>query len=407
MRLYTPYFIARRLHQTPQKNFTRIVYQIGVISVALGLAATLIAYLIMQGFQRNIEHKLTSFNGHLQVVHCAKNRAHEEASLENHKLKELKQAYPSIIKAAKAFSYKTVLLKTQNDVEGIVCKGLDPGVTHDNLITYLTTGRFIDLTHQGYSHDIVLSTQTANRLRVQVGDEVIACAVQHPPRYRKLRVVGLYSTHIAELDEKLAFCDLRLVQRLNNWASNLVGSYEIFLYSSQQTQTMADRLSAWLDYGWEVKTAASEYAAIFDWLAIIEKNALIFMMLIVLVVGSNLISITLIQMMERTSMMGTLKTLGASNGQIQRVMLWSGLHMVMQGVFWGNLIGVGLCTLQWYGRFITLDPAYYYIDYIPIAWDWNVILGLNFLILVVVTTVILVSIAIISRIRPIQAIRFR
>ena len=375
--------------------------------MALGLATTLIAVLTMQGFQQNIEQKLTSFGGHLQVAKCSLNRSYEEIPLERCKLNGLKQAFPDAIKATKAFAHKAVLLKAAEEVEGIVCKGLDPKATHDNLGTYLTKGQLIDFKDQGYNQDILLSTQTANRLRVHVGDEVVAYVIQQPPRYRKLRVVGIYSTHIAELDEKLAFCDLRLIQRLNNWPDSLVGGYDIFLHDLQQTQATADQLLTWLDYDVEVKTTATEYAAIFDWLVIIRKNVLIFMILILLVTSTNLASIVLIQIMERTSMIGVLKTLGASYGQIQRIMLWNNLYMVGQGMFWGNLIGIGLCTLQQYGKLLPLNPTYYYINYVPIAWDWGIILGLNLLTLMVVITVLLVSIAVIVRLRPIRAIQLR
>jgi lipoprotein-releasing system permease protein len=405
--LYTPRFIARRLRQAPQKAFTRIVYNIGVISVALGIATTLIAVLTMQGFRQNIEQKLTSVSGHLQVSKYSLGRSYEEPPIEKHKLQGLQQAFPAAIKASKAFAHKAVLLKAAEDVEGIVCKGLDPEATHDNLRTYLTAGQLIDFKPQGYNQDIVLSTQTANRLRVQVGDEVGAYVMQQPPRYRKLRVVGLYNTHIAELDEKLAFCDLRLIQRLNNWPDSLVGGYEIFLHDLRQTQATTEQLLARLDYDLSVKTTASAYSAIFDWLLIVRKNALIFMVLILLVASSNLASIVLIQMMERTSMIGILKTLGASDGQIQHIVLWNNLHMVGEGMFWGNLIGIGLCALQQYYKPISLNPIYYYTHYVPIAWDWKAILGLNLLTFIVATTVLLVAIAFIVRLRPIRAVRFR
>ncbi len=405
--MYTPRFIAHRLRQAPQKAFTKIVYKIGVTSVALGIATTLIAVLTMQGFQQNIEQKLTSVSGHLQVTKYSLNRSYEEPPIEKHKLQKLQQAFPAAIKACKAFAHKAVLLKAAEDVEGIVCKGLDPEAAHDNLGAHLTAGKLIDFKSQGYSQDIVLSTQTANRLRVQVGDEVGAYMIQAPPRYRKLRIVGLYNTHIAEIDEKLAFCDLRLIQRLNNWPDNLVGGYEIFLHNFQQTQATAEQLRNRLAYDLSVKTTAHEYAAIFDWLGIVRKNALIFTVLILLVASSNLASIVLIQMMERTSMIGILKTLGASNGQIQHIVLWNNLHMVGRGMFWGNLIGIGLCALQQYYKPISLNPIYYYTNYVPIAWDWRAILGLNLLTLIVITTVLLVSIVFIVRLRPIRAVRFR
>ena len=404
--LYIPYFIACRLRNAPKKAFTSIVHKIGIISVALGLATTLLAFSIMQGFQQNVTQKITNFSGHLQVTKYSLNRTYEETQLEKHRLKGIKEAFLGVIKTTQAFAHKAVLLKAVEEVEGIVCKGLDPEATHEHLRTYLKAGRLIDFPTQSYSQEVILSTQTASRLDVQVGDEVVAYVVQQPPRYRKLRVVGLYNTHIVDLDEKLAFCDLRLIQRLNNWPESWVGGYEIFLNDLRQTEAIADQLLAGLDHDLGIQTTKNEYAAIFDWLSIVRKNALIFMVLILLVASSNLASIVLIQMMERTAMIGLLKTLGASNGQIQQTMLWNNLYMVGQGMCWGNLVGIGLCALQYYGQLISLNPTYYYIDHVPIAWDWPMILGLNLLTLVVITTVLLVSIAIIVRLRPIRAMRF-
>ncbi|XWN34638.1 MAG: FtsX-like permease family protein [Roseivirga sp.] len=404
---YTPYFIAQRLRRAPQKAFTAIVHRIGVVSVALGLATTLLAFLTMQGFQQNIEQKLTSFSGHLQVTRYSLNRSHEAPPIEKNRLQGLQKAFPVTVQAVKAFAHKAVLLRAAEDVEGIVCKGLDPTTTHDNLHTYLTDGRLLHFDAQGHSHEVVLSTTTARRLNVQLGDEVVACVVQQPPRYRKLKVVGLYATHMADLDEKLAFCDLRLIQKLNNWPESWVGGYEVFLHHLQQAQTTATQMMAWLDYDLGVATTASAYAAIFDWLVIVRKNALIFMALILLVASSNLASIVLIQTMERTSMMGILKSLGASDGQIRHIMFWNNLYMAGQGMLWGNLAGVGLCALQLHFKFIPLDPTYYYISYVPMAWDWRTIIVLNGLTFAVVTTVLLVSVAIIVRGKPIQAVQFR
>ena len=404
--MYSPYFIARRLRNAPKKAFTKIVHKIGIISVALALASTLVAFLSMEGFQQNITQKLTNFSGHLQVTKYSLNRSYEPPPIEKHKLNGLQQAFPGAIRSVQAFAYKAVLLTAAAEVEGIVCKGLDPAATHEHLHTYLTAGRLIDFTGQSYSQEVLLSTQTADRLDVQVGDEVVAYIVQQPPRYRKLKVVGLYASHIADLDAKLAFCDLRLIQRLNNWPESLVGGYEIFLHDFQQSAPMADQLLARLDHDLDIQTTTSIYAAIFDWLIIVRKNALIFMVLILLVASSNLASIVLIQVMERTSMIGLLKTLGASDSQIRGTLLWNNLYMVGQGMGWGNLVGIGLCALQHYSHLISLNPTHYYIAYVPIAWDWRIILGLNALTFGTVTTVLLVSIAVIVRLRPVRAMRF-
>ncbi|MEL6606920.1 MAG: FtsX-like permease family protein [Bacteroidota bacterium] len=405
MHFSVTHFIARRLRQAPQKAFTRIVYQIGIVSVALGLTTILIAFSVMEGFRQNITQKLTGFGGHLQVIKYSLNRTHEEPPIHQSKLRELQQAFPTMIHAAKAFAHKAMLLQKAEDLEGVVCKGLDPVATHENLAPYLTAGRLIDFSGQSYSHEVVLSKRTADRLQVQVGEEIMACIIQQQPRYRKLRVVGLYATHIEELDEQLVFCDLRLIQRLNNWPADWVGGYEVFLQNHDETQAAADQIRTWIDYDLGVRTTEREYAAIFDWLRIVQKNALIFMVLILLVMCSNLASIVLIQMMERTQMIGVLKTLGASNSQIQRTMLWNNLYMVGQGMLWGNLGGIGLFALQYYTHFITLDPVYYHIDHVPMAWSRHTMGGLNVLTLGVAFTTLLVAIGVIVRLRPVKALK--
>jgi len=401
------HFIAQRLRNAPQKAFTTLVYRIGVISVAVGFSTTLVAFLIMQGFQQNVEQKLISFSGHLQVTHYAASPSYDAPPLDKRRLQGLPQTFPEAIQAMKAFAYKVVLLRTVAGVEGIVCKGLEPAVAHSQLDPYLVEGRLPRLDAQGYSQELLLSTQTARRLQLALGDEVIVCVVQDPPRYRKLKVVGLYATHMEDLDEKLAFCDLRLIQKLNHWPEHWVGGYEIFLHDGQLPETIATQLLEELDYDLSLATTSSTYAAVFDWLAILRKNAWIFMGLMLLVASSNLASIVLIQTMERTSMMGILKALGASDGQIRGVMLWSNLYMIGQGMLIGNLVGIGVCVVQRRFQCIPLDPTYYYISYVPIAWDGRILLGLNVLTFAVVVTVLLVAVAIIVRVKPTQAVRFR
>lgn len=399
------YFIARRLRQAPKKAFTRIVYQIGIVSVALGLSTTLIAFSAMEGFQQNITQKLTGFGGDLQVVKYSLHRTAEEPPWSQKKIEGIQDRFSTTIEAIKAFAHKTVLLQAADDLEGVVCKGIDHGTKHDNLQPYLTAGRLIDFSDPKYSHEVVLSTYTAARLQVQVGDEVTACVMQKQPRYRKLQVVGLYATHIEDLDKQLAFCDLRLVQRLNDWPPDWVGGYEIFLKDPKELPTVVGQLTSWIDYDLGLKTTQDEHAILFDWLHIMQTNAMLFTGLILLVMCSNLASIVLIQMMERTTMIGILKTIGASDRQIQQTMLWNNLHMVGQGILWGNCISAGVYMLQHHTQFITLHPAYYYLDHLPMVWNWRIVVGFNLLALGIVLTALFVSLALIVRRRPIQVLK--
>ena len=400
------YLIARRLYQASPQVFTAMVYKIGTVSIALGLSATLVTCLIMQGVQRSVVQKLTGFGGHIYLTapHFF-SATYETPPVDRDQLPDLTQPGP-YIRSVKACAYKAVLLKTTEDVEGILCKGLDTTATHDNLLPYITSGQLVNLNSPTYSQEIVLSTHTASKLQVKVGDTIQACILQHPPRYRKLRIVGLYTTHIPDIDEKLALCDLRLIQRLNDWPSHWVGGHEVFLQHWQQAHAVAKQLLDCLDSNWSIKTIDQEYAAIVDWLTIVRKNALIFMILILLVVSTNLASIVLIQTIERTAMTGILRALGASSKQLRQIMLFSNLRMIALGMCWGNGVGLGLCALQSHFRWVTLDATFYYIDYIPIVWNWYLILGLNVLVLSIVTAVLLVAIAMIVRYKPIKAIRF-
>lgn len=405
--LYATYFIARRTRKASKKSFSTIVHKIGVISIALGLAIPLLALLVIKGFQENIEQKLTNFRGQLQITRYSLSRSGEEVPISVAKIQGIQQAFPAYVREIQIFTHKTILLKTGEAIEGVLCKGLDAQVTHERLHNYLLTGRLIEFPTRGYSHEIVLSNKTATRLNVQIGDTVTACMIQQQPRYRKLRVVGIYTTYLEELDEKLAFCDLRLIQRLNNWPDTLVGGCEVFLRHAQQAQALTDQLLDWLDYDLTVDNTAEAYAPLFDWLAVMRKDVLVFLTLILLVASSNIVSIVLIQMMERTAMIGLLQALGATYRQIQRIMLWGNLYLALQGMLWGNLVGLGLGALQAYFKFIRLDPMYYYIDYVPIVWSgWGITL-INMLIFLIITLVLMISISIITKIKLTKAIHFQ
>ncbi len=403
--MYTAYFIAYRIRKADKKAFTTLVQKIGTVSIALGLAMAILAFLALDGFRKNIVDKLTSFQGQLQIYQYSLNRTYEEIPISTAKLQAIEQAFADTILSIQPYAHKTILLKAGEALEGVVCKGVDPRLAQERLRAYLTAGHFITDQPGACSHEIVLSSKLAAKLKIQVGQEVIACIVQQPPRYRKLQVVGLYSTHLEDLDEQLAFCDLKLIQRLNAWPDSLVGGYEVFLKDPAQSKHVADSLGDWLEYDLTVKSTEESYPAVFDWLTILRKDVTIFLSLILLVALSNIISIILIQMMERTRMIGSLKALGATDRLIQDTMVWNNIPLVLQGMLWGNVMGLGLATLQSYGKFIRLDPAFYYIDYLPIAWNVWFILLLNIGVFVLVSLVLFISIMLITKLRPIEAIR--
>ena len=405
--LNTAYFIAYRIRKPDKKAFSALVHKIGTMSVALGLSIVLVGFLAINGFQQNIQEKLTSFQGQFQVYQYALNRSHEEPPIATTNLQAIKQAFPGTIKSIQPYAHKTALLKAGEVLAGIVFKGIDPQLAHNKFSQYLTAGRFITEHQQGYSHEIVLSSQVAAKLQLTIGQEVIACMVQQPPRYRKLKLVGIYNTYVEAIDDNLAFCDLKLIQRINAWPDTLIGGYEVYLQDPGKTKEVAAQVLDWLDYDLAIQTTQEAYAAIFDWLAIMRKDVLIFLSLILLVASSNMVSIVLIQIMERTQMIGLLKAMGTTDRLIQYIMLWNNLYLLLKGMVWGNILGLGFGFLQSHYRFIRLDPTYYYIHYLPIAWNGKVILLLNVFVFLLVSAVLLLATMLIAKLRPIKAIRFQ
>jgi lipoprotein-releasing system permease protein len=404
------FFIAKRIRQSSKQAFTTLVQKMGTVSIAVGLATLLIAFLVIKGFQQDVEKKLTSFQGQLQVFKYSLNQSIEEPPIATASVQGLPVAFPDYIQDMQAFAHKTVLIQGPETVEGMVLKGVDIAHAPSTFNPYMVAGQLLVSGQSSYSHEIVLSKKAAAKLRVQIGDQVVICFLKEKPRYRKLQVVGLYATHIEAIDAQVALCDIRLLQQLNNWPEGYVGGYDVFLkghLSPSAIQPISDQLLEWLGYDLDVKSTQQAYPAIFDWLAMMKRDTLIFLCLILLVANSNIICIVLIQMMERTRMIGILKTLGATDSMILRIFLWNNLQLIGKGMLWGNGMGLGVAVLQTYGQFLRLDPTYYYTTYVPIAWDFATILWLNVLLFILVSFVLLVAVAIIARVRPIRAMRFR
>ncbi len=315
------------------------------------------------------------------------------------KLESIEYLYP--------YAHKAGIIKTDDEVMGTVLKGLDPDYPAAKFTPNLLEGRFIQFPKKGYSKDILIGLKTAQALDLHLGDTILVFFIQDPPRFRKLVVQGIYQTGMGEFDGRFILGDLRLIQRLNGWTESQVGGFEMFVHNFEQMEEEAiPEVLNIMDPTMGLQTVLSRFMDVFEWLSLLDQNVAIFLVLILVVAGFNMISVFLILIMERVQMIGTLMALGASHGQIQMIFLYRGLQLILWGMVWGNIIGLGFCTVQYYFPFIPLDVENYYMATVPIAWDWGIILGVNFLILVSILLVLLLPSSVISRIRPVKAIRF-
>ena len=366
----------------------------------------LISFLILRGFQENIRNRVVSFGGHLQVTRYTASSLFGENPLSAGQDFALEQEEYPFIEHVQAFAYKPGLLKTEEEVQGVVIKGIGPDFAQQYFIENMVAGKIPQYTDTAVSTEVVISQKIADQLRLEVDDEVLMYFVQNPPRFRRLQISGIYSTGMDDFDASLILGDLNLIRQLNSWPDTLVGGYEIFVSDFDQLNAAQEALYEATDYNYFVEKITDKNIQIFEWLGLLDRNVVIFLAIILFVAFFNIISILLILIMERTSMIGTLMALGAQNSQLRRIFLYNGMLMVARGIMWGNAIGLGLAAIQYYFHLIPLDKQNYYMDYVPIQWNWPLIVLLNVVVLILGLLMMLVPTMVISRIQPIKAIKF-
>ena len=394
-------FISQKTSKPEAGTFSSTIHKVAVVSIALGLAVMTLAFLIMLGFQNTIKSKVYDFTGHLQVTRYLTGNTYSErpATLDS-------LAFNPEITRVQPFGYKYGLLQNEEGVEGIIFKGIDQNFNQEVFSDYLIEGRFINLDSSKISTEVVVSKKEAARMQLEVGGNIIMHFIQEPPRTRRLKIVGIYETGMEDFDDKLILGDLALVRRLNNWKENEAGGYEIFIRDTERVEQVYASLYDELGYELFIQKSSQKYIQIFEWLSLINNNVSLLIFMVLFVASFNMISIVLILILERTPMIGTLKALGANDRFIQEIFIYSGIRLIIKGLVFGNILGIGLATLQYYYNLIPLDPNNYYMSYVPIEFDWLVIAGLNVLIFVIVSLVLFLPTLFISRIQPVKAIRF-
>jgi lipoprotein-releasing system permease protein len=401
------YFISKKITSDHKEGFASTINTIAIFSIAIGLAACIVSFLIMKGFQETVKNKIYNFSGHLIITQFSMNNSPEEipmnfkVDLYNH------QNEFEFIHHVQEYAHKAGLVKTDNEVMGVVIKGVGKSFDQDAFSENMVEGKFISFPDSNYSNQIVLSRTIAQLIDSKVGDDIIIHFFQNPPRFRKLKVVGIYETNLSEyFDSKVILGDIRLIQRLNEWPDSIAGGLEVFVKDPIAVDDAGMAIGEMMDYDLNIEKVSDKYIQVFEWLNLLSRQVNILLIIILTVVCVNMISIVLILVMERTQMIGLLKALGAKDSFIRSIFFFNGIQLIMKGLLLGNLLGLGLCFLQHKFHFIKLNPKDYYMSYVPISWQWDIILGLNLLTFIIVSLVLLLPTMVISRISPIRAIRF-
>lgn len=376
----------------------------------------ILAVAIVTGFQNEIKAKLIGFNSHIQISNYDNNVSAEPKPIS--RIQPFLTALKSDpdIRHIEVYATKNGIVKTKTDNEGILLKGVSADYDWSFLNTNFVEGKAFVL-NDTVSKNIVISKYLSDKLNFKLNDKMIIYFIvdRFDSLGNKLRtetaakdfyISGIYETGLEDVDKTLVLSDIRRIQKMNGWSEDEVAGFEISINDYKKIDDIGYEIDALIGQGLVAQTIKQTNPAIFSWLDMMDMNAIIVLVLMVVVAGINMMSALLILILERTNMIGILKAMGAGNGSIQKIFLYNAVYLIGKGMLWGNLLGISIALIQKYFGIFKLDPTAYYISQIPINFSLLHILLLNAGTLVCCILMLIIPSFIISKITPVKAIRF-
>ena len=408
------YFIAKRLIKGKEHkiSISAPIIKIAIAAIAIGVIMMLIAIATGLGLKEKIREKVTAFSGHVQIYNYDNNNS-EVSVVPVSTEQEFYPEFKSVegIVHIQAVATKAGIIRTEETFEGIIAKGVGKDYNWSALEEYLVAGVLPDYSEE-LNSDVLISRIMANRLNLGVGDSFFTFflrddATDKIPNQRKFNITGIYDSGFEEIDGLYIFVDIRHIQRMNKWTDVEVGNFEVFLNSFDDIDEKSNAIYGQTVSSLDTKTIKDKYYKIFEWIGLFDFNIALIIGIMIIVGGINMITALLVLILERTPMIGILKALGTTNWSIRKVFLYNAAYLIAVGLFWGNLIGLGVIFLQERFRMFKFpNPKEYYIEYIPVSIDlWTIIL-LNCGVLVLCLLMLLIPSYIITRITPVKAIKF-
>jgi lipoprotein-releasing system permease protein len=438
--LNLPFFIARRLALAGTRQFARVIIWIATVAVALSVAVMIVASAFIAGFKTEISRKIFEFWGHLHLSDTAYSLSFEPTPIDRYPDflpglsaskfveytapetilgfetgREVSRRSHGGVRHIQAFAHKPGIIRTKTDMEGILLRGIGADFDWANLKPYLVAGQPLPLRDTTVAdslrppRQLIISQSTADRLQIGVGDKMVVHFVKKTEQVRRLfQVCGIYKTGLEEYDRKFALCDIAEVQELLGWNSNQVAGFEVWMDDIRDIDLYNDYIyNEVLPQDMLCLSIRDKFPAIFEWLELQDLNEVVILLLMLAVAIVNMITALLVLVLERTNMIGILKALGARNGSIRRIFLYHAAVITLNGIFWGNVIGLGLCWLQDQFRFIRLNEKDYYLSYAPVKIELASLLTINIGAVTIIVLFLLIPALVIGNISPVRAISFR
>ena len=405
-------FIAKRIIASKEhkNSVSSPIIKISILAIAIGIVVMLFSVATGVGLQKKIKEKISGFNGDIQISNYDSNNSRVTVSpiLKDQDFYPEFEGVPNV-KKVQSYATKAGIIRTPNEFEGIILKGVDKDYDWSFFAEYIKSGQIPELTG-AISNEVLISAKTAARLSLGKGDEFHMFFVKDDPNKapnsRKFKVSGIFDSGFEEFDEAFIIGDIRHIQRINKWKENEVGGFELFVHDFDQLRETGFEVYEQIDASLNAYTIEEKFPTIFEWLGLFDTNIIVIIGIMILIAGINMITALLVLILERTQMIGVLKALGNNNWSIRKIFLYNAAFLIAKGLFWGNLIGIGLLLIQKYTGLITLDPETYYVNQAPVYISIPALIWINLGTLSLCVLMLIVPSYIVSKISPVKAIKF-
>jgi len=406
------WFTAKRLllGSGKKQNFSGPIVKIAVLAVALGMAVMLIAIMIVTGFKNEITNKVLGFGNHIRITNFDSNESFEEAPITlNQGFKDTVLQNNNVVHI-QTYATKAGIVKAKQNIEGIVLKGVSTDFDWTYLEKNIKEGVALTLTDTTRSNNIIISKKISDLLNINLNDKITVYFIENTqrlsPRVRRFSVTGIFETGLADFDDVYAICDIKHIQKLNEWNTDQIGGYEVLLNSFKNIDEVGMDIYQSIGYQYNSETAKELYPQIFNWLNLQNINVAIILALIILVAGINMIATMLILIFENAVNIGILKSLGASDKSVRKIFVIVAVGILGFGLLFGNIFGLSLGWLQSNYGIIKLPQESYYVSLVPINFSIKNIILLNVGTIIISFLMLLGPSYIIGKISPAKTLRF-
>ena len=399
--------MARKMLKGESSGFSRPIVRLSVAGVALGVVVMLVSIAVTVGYKQVIRDKVVALGSHIRISNYDMNYSFEPVPFEKNRpfVEEIK-AMPEV-QSVQCYSTKSGVIKTDDQVEGVVLKGIDQSFDKAHFKQNLIKGELLFLEDTVPSKEIIISSALSKKLKLQLGDKVRTYFVQDPPMQRSFTVVGIYETGLPEYDNQMALVDLRQIQKLNQWDSSLVGGIEVLLHDFDQVDEISDVINKKVGYDLKAESIKEVFPEIFQWIALFDTNVIVLLIITFCVCMITMMSAFFIIVIEQTPTIGLLKTIGMKTKSVGALFMMIASDILLRGLLWGNVVALTVCLLQQQFHWVRLDAATYYVSFVPVEFNIPLILAVNAAVFVLCLAVLVIPAYLVARkSSPLAAIKF-